>query len=162
MLLERLPAPCSRPDNYGTPVPLLYRVGIRNASDLKWRARLDPPARVRSRMPIVWTCEPESTASHSMDRRRKVMRHAVRPIGFYGLSEFARFDRLAGKMGRHLPRPGKRLMTSKSESVGFSWDPTEPRVTLGPFLIAPREALHVPNTASSCRPESAYPRRASD
>jgi len=45
---------------------------------------------------------------------------SFRPTGLYGLIEFVRFGSLAGIMKRHPARPGKRPVTSKTESVGFS------------------------------------------
>ena len=59
--------------------------------------------------------------------------HAVRPTGFYRLIEFVRFGSLPGQIGRRPTRPGNRSVTSKSKSVGFSWDPTDLRAIFGSF-----------------------------
>jgi hypothetical protein len=61
--------------------------------------------------------------------------YALRPTGHYGLIEFVRFASLPGTMRRHPPRPAKRPVTSKSESVGFSWDSTNLRAIFESFLL---------------------------
>jgi hypothetical protein len=77
--------------------------------------------------------------------------YAVRPTGFYGLNMFVRFVLLPGEMGRHPPRPGKRPVTSKSESVGFSWDPTDLRAIFGSFSRGPRDACFASGRGPSGR-----------
>jgi hypothetical protein len=53
--------------------------------------------------------------------------YAFRPTGLYGLTEFVRFSPLTGIIGRPSRQRGSGLVTAKSESVGFSWDPTDLR-----------------------------------
>jgi outer membrane receptor protein involved in Fe transport len=62
--------------------------------------------------------------------------YSVRPTGLNGLFRCGRFIHAPGIMRRYPRRPGNHLLTWKSKSVGFSWDPTDLRAIFGSFSRA--------------------------
>src|ERR1700733_12635273 len=69
--------------------------------------------------------------------------YSFRPTGLYGLIEFVRFGYLPGEMRRNPPPPGKRPVTSKSESVGFSGDPAELRAIFVSLSMAQAHLVRI-------------------
>ena len=65
------------------------------------------------------------------------------PTDLNGHSRCGQIGSLPGEMKPHTPRPGKLRVTSKSKSVGYSWDLTDRRAIFGRPLIESHNPLSV-------------------